>query len=199
MALTTILQGMLADNAVTTASISAYNVQSLNISSSAIENRHLVLSAVNGYNIGSNSIETRHITDSSVQTRHVATSAITLNKLNAAVDLYFTNVQVITSNQTALFIQPGFEHIYNGRILHIRDTTALCTINFITPKLLQPGFNMTILNESLNNVQLYTATPTDLICFGVFLSGSQNGVRLYSSCTAYKAGDQIYAVGALSK
>jgi hypothetical protein len=199
MALTTILQGMLADNAVTTASISAFNVQSLNISSSAIENRHLVLSAVNGYNIGSNSIEPRHIRNSTIETRHVATSAISLNKLNESVDLYFTNVQVITTNGTSLFIQPGFETVYNGKILHIRDTSGPCTITFVTTQQIQPGFNMTILNESLNNVVLASTLPADLVCFGTILSGSQNGAKLYSSCTAYKAGDQIYAVGALSK
>lgn len=199
MALTTILQGMLANNAVTTVSISAFNVQSLNISSSAIENRHLVLSAVNGYNIGSNSIESRHIQNSTIKTQHIATSAISLNKLNESVDLYFTNVQVVTTNGTSLFIQPGFEHVYNGKILHIRDTGGVCTITFVTSQLIQPGFNMTILNESLNNVILTSTIPADLICFGTILSGSQNGAKLYSSCTAYKAGNQIYAIGSLSQ
>lgn len=199
MALTTILQGMLANDAVTTASISSFNVQSLSIASSAIENRHLILSAVGGYNIVSNAIEDRHIPNSTVQTRHVATSAITLNKLNESVDLYFTNVQVITTNSISLFIQPGFEHLYNGKILHIRDTLGACTITFVFPQQIARGFNLTILNESLFDVQLASTVPADLICFGTILSGSRSGVKLYSSCTTYKAGDQIYAIGALSQ
>lgn len=199
MALTTVLQGMLADNAVTTASISALNVQSLSIASSAIENRHLVLSAVGGYNIVSNAIEPRHIPNSTIETRHVATSAITLNKINETVELYFTNVQIVTSSSSSIFIQPGFEHLWNGKILHIRDTSSICTITFVFPQQIARGFNMTILNESLYNVQLASTVPADLLCFGTILSGSQAGNKLYSSCTAYKVGDQIYAVGALTQ
>ena len=109
MALTTIVQGLLAPNAVTTATVSAYNIQSLNIASSAIETRHLVLSAVDKFNITTNAIESRHVTDNTIQTRHVATSAITLTKLNESVENYFTNVQIVTSNSTSI-ITPGFQY-----------------------------------------------------------------------------------------
>jgi len=198
MAITTIVQGMLASNAVTTSNISAYNVQSLNIASSAIETRHLVLSAVDKFNITTNAIESRHVTDNTIQTRHVATSAITLTKLNESVDNYFTNVQVITTNSTNPVIAAGFEHVYNGKILHIRDTTGTCQVLFTTP-IVAKGFNMTIVNESIYNVQLASTLAGQPLSYGKILSGSQAGNKLYASATVYRVGDDLFAIGALSQ
>jgi hypothetical protein len=198
MAITTIVQGMLASDAVTTSNISAYNVQSLNIASSAIETRHLVLSAVDRYNISSNAIEPRHVSNNTIETRHISTSAITLTKLNESVENYFTNVQIVTSNSTSIVIAAGFETVYNGKILHIRDNVGTCQINFTTP-FVAKGFNMTIVNESIYNVQLTSTSPGQPLSYGKILSGSQAGNKLYTSATVYRVGDDLFAIGALSQ
>lgn len=198
MALTTIVQGLLAPNAVTTATVSAYNIQSLNIASSAIETRHLVLSAVDKFNITTNAIESRHVTDNTIQTRHVATSAITLTKLNESVENYFTNVQIVTSNSTSIVIAAGFENVYNGKILQIRENVGTCQINFTTPFVAR-GFNMTIVNDSIYDIQLTSTSPGQPLSFGKILSGSQAGQKLYTSATVYRVGDDLFAIGALSQ
>lgn len=84
MPLTTILQGLIANNAVTSLSISAANVRENNIALSAIRTRHIKDFEIQTYHLSTNSVDSRVIGNSAVTTRHYAPSSITASHLSAA-------------------------------------------------------------------------------------------------------------------
>lgn len=172
MPLTTVQQGMLANNAVISTSISANNVQTINIAPSAVVARNISSYEIQTYHLSSNSVDTRTIASSAVTTRHyaassiqnvhlsaacvntsnIATSAVTLEKLNADVFLNMYGSRVFHNTRSTLTLTNTNFLTAQGAIIVNRYTAGTGTILF--DETLPSNFHCWVLNTSLTNLNL---------------------------------------------
>jgi len=106
----------------------------------------------------------------------------------------WTNVSVISTDATFLSISADNFDIYVGKILNVRSGSDL-RIDFESS--LPAGFNLSVLNETTNNVTLTSSVDSVFKSFGTVLSGSNGSKTLYSSATVYKYGANVFAIGSL--
>lgn len=177
MPLTTIVQGLLANNAVTSASISANNVQTVNIASSAVVARNIASYEIQTYHLSSNSVDSRTIASSAITTRHYAASSVqnihmaansvsTSNLTTSAVTIEKLNADVITTmfgsrvwhntRSTVTFTNTNYLTAH-GAIIINKFTAGVATILF--DGTLPSNFHCWVLNASTQNLNLQCNAP----------------------------------------
>lgn len=172
MPLTTVQQGMLANNAVISTSISANSVQTINIASSAVVARNISSYEIQTHHLSSNCVDSRIIASSAVTTRHYAASsiqnvhlgaacvntsnialcAVTMEKLNADVFLNMLGSRIFHNTRGTLTLTNTNYLTAQGAIIINRFTSGTGTILF--DESLPNNFHCWILNTSLTNLNL---------------------------------------------
>lgn len=172
MPLTTVQQGMLANNAVISTSISANNIQTINIASSAVVARNISSYEIQTYHLSSNCVDSRIIASSAVTTRHYAASsiqnvhlsaacvttsnialcAVTLDRLNADVLLATNGSRIFHNTRSTLTLTNTNYITAHGAIIINRYTAGTGTILF--DESLPSNFHCWVLNTSLTNLNL---------------------------------------------
>jgi len=159
MPLTTVIQGMLADNSVTTLSISAENVRETDIALSAIRAKHIKDYEIQTIHLSSNVVTTRNIANSAVTTRHYAPSSIQNSHLSAfCVD----TANIATSAVT--YSKLNFETInilYGSKVFHnTNPSLTLTSSNYLT------AHGAIIVNKctSESNITFDDSLPSNFHC-----------------------------------
>jgi len=125
MPLTTVVQGMLANDSVTSLSISAENVREFDISLSAIRARHIKDYEIQTVHLSSNIINSRVIANSAVTTRHYAPSSIQNSHLSA---FSVNTPNIATSAVTYPKLAFDVINIFNGsKVIHNNSTSLIFT------------------------------------------------------------------------
>lgn len=176
MPLTKIIQGLLANDSVTSLSISAENVRDFDIALSAVRARHIKDFEIQTYHLSTNSIDSRVIGNSAVTTRHyapssitashlsaacvntanIATSAVTYSKLNFDVlNAFFGSKVIYNSNTSLIFTGTNYVSANGATIINKCNTPGGATIqldNSTNP--VPSNFRCWILNVSLEPLVL---------------------------------------------
>lgn len=181
MALTTVIQGMLANDAVISTTISAENVRDFDIALSAVRTRHIQDFAIQTYHLSSNVIDSRVIASSAVTTRHyaassiqnvhlsaacvrtlnIAASAVTVDKLNLDVFQNLRGSKIFYNDRSSLIIANSNYLSAHGAIIVNRYSDGTNNFNNYTTIQLEdssdpvPGnFHCWILNTSRQHIRL---------------------------------------------
>jgi len=173
MPLTTVVQGMLADNSVISTTISAENVRDFDIALSAIRMRHIKDYEIQTVHLSGNVITSRTIANSAVTTRHyapssiqnmhlsaasvttsnIALSTVTLDRLNVDVHNSFRGTKIHIINQVnTIFSGTNFRMAHGAIVVNLLSTqTATLTLDDSNDPV-PSNFHCWILNGSLQDL-----------------------------------------------
>jgi len=180
MPLTTIVQGMLADNSVISTTISAENVKDFDIALSAIRTRHIKDYEIQTYHLSSNIIDSRVIASSAITTRHYAASsiqnihlsagcirtanivvsAVTVDKLNLDVFQNFRGSKVYYNDSSSFVISnSNYLSVHGAVIIHRyyngSNPNQIATIQLEdSADPIPSNFHCWILNQALAHVEV---------------------------------------------
>ena len=166
---------MLADNSVTSTTISAENVRDFDIALSAIRMRHIKDYEIQTVHLSGNVITSRTIANSAVTTRHyapssiqnmhlsaasvttsnIALSTVTLDRLNVDIHNTFRGNKVHIVNQAnTTFSGTNFQMAHGAIVVNLYATAAATITLEDSNDPIPSNFHCWILNGSLQNLIL---------------------------------------------